>query len=297
MLKLHAEALSLTSHHDMKQYGKESREDIIEYCRMPPEGAVLSTFDRKVIRFHDMAVKFGPDITRVEAENQRTAYRLINPAIVRVPKVYDFFDSEGQGYIVMEFVDGKSRVHFDSSAREKIEAAFQHFSTLGGESFGNLCGFGPLCMYPFPDTGASLGSLDELDRWCNCRLLQGSVSFHGRSTVLCHRDFAPRNLLWCGNDLFVLDWALAGFYPPSFEVCAQKNGRDMVAIDMLLSIHKAPSLSAEADLLTRIWSNSIRYALYDAKEPSHLLPLIMNSAARRTKTFKPFKEAVNHIAI
>ncbi|KAJ5562658.1 hypothetical protein N7461_001419 [Penicillium sp. DV-2018c] len=53
-------------------------------------------------------VKWGPDVMKEEAENQRIAYELVDNRIVHIPRVYAFFsDEQGWGYIVMEYIEGK----------------------------------------------------------------------------------------------------------------------------------------------------------------------------------------------
>lgn len=53
-------------------------------------------------------VKFGVSVKKDEATNQQAAYNLINHRIIRVPRVYRFFnDSNGLGYLVMEYVAGR----------------------------------------------------------------------------------------------------------------------------------------------------------------------------------------------
>jgi thiamine kinase-like enzyme len=42
---------------------------------------------------------------------------------------------------------------------------------------------------------------------------------------LCHRDLAPRNIVWQDDgSVYLLDWLTGGFYPVSFEICSQRNG-------------------------------------------------------------------------
>ncbi|OJJ42083.1 hypothetical protein ASPZODRAFT_35783, partial [Penicilliopsis zonata CBS 506.65] len=88
---------------------------------------------KRVIRVSDdKVVKWGPDVTQEEAENQRIAYELLDSRIVRVPRVYDFFsDEQGRGYIVMELIEGKILDPLeDIVAVEKVAAVLSHFTTL-----------------------------------------------------------------------------------------------------------------------------------------------------------------------
>ncbi|KAG9228248.1 hypothetical protein BJ875DRAFT_389777, partial [Amylocarpus encephaloides] len=59
-----------------------------------------------IVKLSDEAVvKFGKGVKEEEAKNQRRASELIDPNIVRVPIIYQFFIKE-RGYLVLEYMHG-----------------------------------------------------------------------------------------------------------------------------------------------------------------------------------------------
>ena len=98
-------------------------------------------------------VKWGPDVTNNEAENQRIAYKLVDSRIVRIPRVYAFFsDERGRGYIVMEFIKGKVIDPLEEiGAVEKVAGVLDYFATLRHATPVSLSG-GSCRGLLFPDT-------------------------------------------------------------------------------------------------------------------------------------------------
>lgn len=41
--------------------------------------------------------------------------------------------------------------------------------------------------------------------------------------VFTHHDLSPRNIMLEGGNLWLVDWDLAGSYPPTFEHAAMQN--------------------------------------------------------------------------
>lgn len=106
---------------------------VISCCANPSSGSIISQYGKRVIKISDRhVVKWGPNITKEEAENQRIAYELLDHHIVRVPRVYDFFsDEKGYGYIVMEFIEGKVIDPLeDICAIEKVANVLDYFATF-----------------------------------------------------------------------------------------------------------------------------------------------------------------------
>ncbi|KAJ5617371.1 kinase-like protein [Penicillium hordei] len=176
------------------------RASVIALCANPVPANIVSQYGKRVIKISDHeVVKWGPDITKEEADNQRIAYGLVNSRIVRVPRVYDFFsDKRGWGYIVMEYIEGRV-IHplEDSAALQKVVDVLDYFATLRHTNPGSLCG-GPCRGLLFPETEDLLfDDLDEMEKWFNSRLLPDNpkLSFQGCNLVLCHLDIAPRNIL------------------------------------------------------------------------------------------------------
>ena len=67
---------------------------IIACCENPLPGIIVSQYGKRIIRISDQhVVKWGPDVTKEEAEAQRTAYELVDSRIVRIPRAYTFFSN------------------------------------------------------------------------------------------------------------------------------------------------------------------------------------------------------------
>ncbi|KAJ5575970.1 kinase-like protein [Penicillium sp. DV-2018c] len=152
-------------------------------------------------------VKWGPDVMKEEAENQRIAYELVDNRIVHIPRV-------GEGYRSV----GRHQRH------KKVASVLDYFATLRHDIPGPLSG--GICRgLLFPETeDLVFDSLDEMEKWFNSRLFAHNPKLisQGCELVLCHLDIAPRNILWQEDgSLCLIDWASAGYYPRLFEFCAQ----------------------------------------------------------------------------
>ena len=77
------------------QYDTATNDEIIQHClRSNPNQKIISEFEGglSVIQIsEDVVVKRGIGVTQLEAQNQRQAYEMINPAVIRIPKVYRSF--------------------------------------------------------------------------------------------------------------------------------------------------------------------------------------------------------------
>ncbi|KAF3391939.1 hypothetical protein DPV78_010612 [Talaromyces pinophilus] len=200
---------------------------IIAYCANPLPHNIVSSYGKRVIKISDHeVVKWGPDVTKEEAENQRIAYELLNSRIVRIPRVYAFFtDDQGCGYLVMEFIDGRIIDPLEEPVTFKnVADMLDYFATFRGTVPGSLSR-GPCRGLLFPETeDLMFDNTDEMEKWFNSRLFEHNpkLTLQGCELVLCHLDIAPRNILWQEDGSFCLiDWSSAGYYPRLFEFCAQ----------------------------------------------------------------------------
>ncbi|KAJ5586713.1 kinase-like protein [Penicillium hispanicum] len=244
---------------------------VIAYCANPLPESIVSQYGKRVIKLSDHhVVKWGPDVTKEEAENQRIAYERVDSRIVRIPRVYAFFsDEHGWGYIVMEFIQGKVLDPLeDISAVKKVASVLDYFGTLRHSIPGSLCG-GFCRGLLFPDTeDLVFDSLDKMEKWFNSRLFAHNpkLTFQDCDLVLCHLDIAPRNILWQEDgSLCFIDWASAGFYPRLFEFCAQWiiEGKDGTFNSILLnSMNILPDHEmAQKEPLLCAWRNIQKYPL------------------------------------
>jgi Phosphotransferase enzyme family len=250
-------------------------DELIAYCANPPVGRILggAPYGNKVIRLSDdQVIKFGIGVTREEAENQKRAFDIVDHNIIRVPRVYRFFeDGSGLGYLIMEYMAGKVIDPLeDSSCIEKIARVLTHFASLHGDIPGTLSG-GPSCGLIFPETEElTFASVKAMEAWFNSRLFaqDPKLSLQGCKLVLCHLDIAPRNILWLEDgSICFLDWASAGYYPRIFEFCAQwiieHAGKEGKFNQLLLDSMENLSYQelAQKEPILRAWRNIQKYSL------------------------------------
>lgn len=149
-------------------------------------------------------------VTQVEADNQAFASTFLEPHLVRVPRVHRFFQEQGIGYLVMDYINGVVIDPLGEEQYSKVEEILSHLHSISAQTPGNLGGVGMIYGCPFPDEGIPSGSVEDLEKWFKSRLFprQGhEVSFSRCKFVVCHRDLAPRNLLWKSDgSVYLLDW-------------------------------------------------------------------------------------------
>ena len=78
----------------MNQYSTDM--ELIKYCANPPPEKLLggALCGNKIVQISDqIVIKFGLKVTNAEAVNQSAVYNLVDPQIVRVPKVYRYFQT------------------------------------------------------------------------------------------------------------------------------------------------------------------------------------------------------------
>ena len=165
---------------------------VIACCANPSPENIVSQYGKRIIKISDhQVVKWGPDITNEEAENQQIAYERVDKSIVRIPRVYAFFsDEQGCGYIVMEFIKGKIINPLeDRSAVKKIAGVLDHFATLRCSVPGPLCG-GFCRGLLFPETeDLVFHSLNGMENWFNSRLFGQHIT-----AVFPHNYYTNREL-------------------------------------------------------------------------------------------------------
>ncbi|EEA19431.1 hypothetical protein PMAA_002250 [Talaromyces marneffei ATCC 18224] len=91
----------------------DNQQSIIDYCRSCPDDQLIggSKYGNRVVKLpnYDLVVKFGRQVSSYEAKNQQKEYNIVDPKIVTVPWVHNFFvDDEGWGYMVSDFIAGKT---------------------------------------------------------------------------------------------------------------------------------------------------------------------------------------------
>ncbi len=203
-----------------------------------------------------LVVKGGLGVPPSESQNIVFAVELLH---LPVPRVHRTFTADIPGiadgqlakgyFIVMDYVQGPTIDEcwdsLDLSQRQSVASQVATMidtmqsttlklppgpiKRMGGQKFE-----GPW----FTDYGAGpFATLQDLEDWCNHKidvcirfkqLPRRAPRFRFRRLVLTHQDIAPRNLvLVAKGKVWMIDWGLAGVYPPGFEqaVLQVKSGQ------------------------------------------------------------------------
>ncbi|KIV98464.1 uncharacterized protein PV09_09730 [Verruconis gallopava] len=207
------------------QWETATENEIIQHCsRDNPNREIVSELDGglSVIKIsEDAVIKCGLGVNEFEAANQKLAYEILNPTIIRVPRVYRFFVCGVNGYLIMEYIKGRLLSTLGPDAYlERMANVLKHFESVQRSRPGPLhesLAFGQLWLDYDPIAPTSI---ELIENYFNTRQLKKSthIKLAGYPLVLCHLDIAPRNILVLDDDsLCLLDWHSAGFYPRLFE--------------------------------------------------------------------------------
>ena len=251
-----------------------SESEIIQRCYDPNRqivGGVLH--GNLVVKLSEVAVvKFGPGVTREEADNIKMAFELLDSEVVHVPQLYRYFTQPVEvppptGFMVMEYVHGEVLQSLDSGQISQIARILSYFSSIQGEHPGPLQK-GVSRGLLWEESGEpAFRTIQEMERWLNVRLpdVESKLALGKYPLVLCHLDLAPRNIVWLEDgSVCLLDWASAGFYPRFFEVCLLKIMQYRHGDYEVTLIERLEKLTEEERgqllLLERSFHNSIRYS-------------------------------------
>ncbi|KAJ9654252.1 hypothetical protein H2198_006652 [Neophaeococcomyces mojaviensis] len=249
--------------------GSLTDDDIVEICHAG--GASTLTSDvcgRKVVVLNDnIVVKFGLGVTVQEAAAQRLAFETVDRSIVRVPKVFRFFDRLDMdywstGYLVMEYVKGSNLAEVaweEETMLPRVAAAIKHINATTNSFPGPVSGGkaqGSLWSEIGSDT--AFHNIEELEAYMNRRLsvMKESISLTNERLCLCHLDPTPRNfMIDVDGHLFLVDWATAGFYPRYFQLWSIEFTQHVLGdhfTSKLLDYLAATKL--ELVMVERLWS-------------------------------------------
>lgn len=200
----------------------------------------------------------GWGITQGRAANQKYAYQHVNPAIVRIPQVYRFFEDQStrrpEGYLFMEYLPGKTVAELDAATEgntvskaltqrvSDIQVHLMSVKAQNGTPPGPVGGGFPK-GYIWGDFGgnASFSSVEDLNCYLNKRLKHINKSIDVGPCcplVLCHGDVVRRNIIVLDDsngkttntpidvaekELGLVDWGHSGLYPRIFEFVAMES--------------------------------------------------------------------------
>lgn len=169
--------------------------------------------------------------------NSRTSIRA--PRVRRLSVVEDATQYFGtSGYIVMDFIQGQPLDEcWDSLSRDtqgriaaQIAGMIQEMQSIQLSQPGPIGG-GPCRGLFFTDYSAGpFTGIADMEAWLNhkldiCKSVRRAPEdippFHFTKFVLTHQDISPRNLILDQHDqVWLIDWAYSGAYPPVFESSA-----------------------------------------------------------------------------
>lgn len=252
-----------------------------------------------------IAVKISSTDER-EYRNQVVAHQNLQNCPLKVPRPLRFFAYPRQhggpvfprGYLFMEFIKGTTLEQLfaqdpDSKAMilPRVRSALQCLQTVKSDVPGSLWGDSYVYGFPWADNEARIRSIEELQARINQRLetrkKRSVLVLSPAPYVLCHLDINLRNIIITdeGQDIVLLDWNSAAFYPEIFELASLTWRGD----EYLLTDRTKEDTDEDHDLqcLRLVQNISIRYHLcvyqptrerflkrmltYDTVVPSHNL--------------------------
>ncbi|KAF2229436.1 hypothetical protein EV356DRAFT_571117 [Viridothelium virens] len=249
--------------------------EIIKFCSSVPLddhkrlGLRHSGAFSRVLRLSDdTVVKYGNDVTEVEARNQNFARCSLASSDVYVPSVLRFFTDQNtdidkqKGYLVMEYIHGKElEPALYPYAITILTRTLDVMSSISGSRPGP-CEGGARQGLLWSDEENEFSSVAEMEGWFNRRLhvtCGSSVSLQKLPLILCHLDIAPRNIIPRQDGrICLLDWSSAGFYPQIFEACVQRILRPRDSFhELVLDMYNFTSEEQQQiELICLAWKNS-----------------------------------------
>ncbi|KAH7317276.1 hypothetical protein BKA65DRAFT_111966 [Rhexocercosporidium sp. MPI-PUGE-AT-0058] len=255
-----------------------SNDEIAAYCSNPNHTSLSEAcYDNHVVKLSEGAVvKFGIGVKEEEAKSLRRAYELVDHDIVRIPFVYRFFIKAQQGYIVMEYMQGRViKSVEDHVLIDRIADIVAYLTTIRGSIPGPLGGgVSSGILWSEHSEEPLLHTVEEMESWFNRRLRKQDpkLRFNESVLVLCHLDIAPRNFLLLEDDsICLLDWASAGFYPRVFEECViriTRGLRDSFNEDALKLRDLTEKEEVQINSMMQAYYNSVRF-YFKPKQTSH----------------------------
>ncbi|KAK0822609.1 hypothetical protein LTR73_009187 [Friedmanniomyces endolithicus] len=216
---------------------------IVEICDDPRKDRIYTKGRVEIVRAGTWAIKFGK-ISSEEISNQLHAQDLLDPAVVRIPRIHAHFHTNGVDYVVMKYVDGEKRESIRDLAMIRTIAGivnYMHTFTrdVPGPVNGGAC-YGPLWS---EDDRSVLPTKEHLEDYVNSRLIRNVGKFTVATTPMAftHLDISARNLLIKGPCIWLLDWEFAGYFPRSAEIATLRLdvGKEPANLDFYHDLESA----------------------------------------------------------
>ncbi|RDL39086.1 Uncharacterized protein BP5553_03426 [Venustampulla echinocandica] len=189
----------------------------------------LNEGDRVIQLSDGIVVKYGHGVTPTEAATQAFAYRHVDRSLVRVPRVYRFFQdrcdvSWPKGYLFMEYVPSRNlKDLYLSIHKEIIPRVASIIYTL--VKFPVVRCQAQWAVVSSEDTdGTTCSCISDTNSWLNKRLTvrNESTDLTPYLLVLCHVDLCRRNMILDLEDdsmpIGLVDWGHAELFPLFFEI-------------------------------------------------------------------------------
>lgn len=255
------------------QWATATEDEIVQHClRSNPGRDIISEPEggQSVIRIsEDAVVKCGISVTRFEAANQQQAYEILDPAIIKVPRVYRFFSHGNRGYLIMEYINGQpvSSMMDPDAYLEPMAKVLKLFEQMQRVKPGALHE-GLACGRLWLDDDLIIPTtVSDIEEYYNKRQLRdlAHLNLAGYPLVFCHLDVAPRNILVLEDgSLCLIDWDSAGYYPRLFEragleINVRKENQFNVKLLRLLD-ELDEGEASQAQLVKRAFFLQVRYS-------------------------------------
>ncbi|EAS36946.3 uncharacterized protein CIMG_02300 [Coccidioides immitis RS] len=234
------------------------------------------TWGNSIIRLPGGIIVKRGGVTPGEVATQSYAYHHLDPRIIRVPRIYHYFQdfsdrSLPTGYLFMEYIPGPTLEEFDEPTgtylTRRLANVVEHLQQFQASIPGPVGGEIPRGnLWGFDDAGMAFKSVEDLTAWVNRRieLLKKTVDFSSYPLVFCHLDLCRRNVIVAKNGtLCLLDWAYAGFYPRFYETAAINFYNDDFWKSFLDTVNETIALTDDEkrsmDLIMRARSANMRW--------------------------------------
>ncbi|PGG99839.1 hypothetical protein AJ79_08391 [Helicocarpus griseus UAMH5409] len=203
-----------------------------------------------------IAVQCGCGVLPSRAAMQEYTYQRVNPAVVRVPRVYQFFLDYSTGYslpdryLFMKLMHGKTLESLDAATENNamskaltkrianIAAHLQGIKAKDDEAPGPLGGGMPFgYLWGEYGTETVFHSVSDMNSWLNARLklINKSIDLSPcYPLVLCHGDFVRRNIILMDDNgekdhevenmdskpIALVDWGHAALLPRVCDIAS-----------------------------------------------------------------------------